>query len=144
MKQTDAAWAAGILDGEGYIGMTRCWPGTNRRRSIGYQLRISVRMTHRDTIWRLARIFDCGTLKQCRPQNVKRHKPAFEWFVSDRAMVLVLQQVLPYLTTKKDQALLALSYATSCSGDRGVVPRQLQRRRDQHFQRMTRLNRKGP
>src|SRR6266567_5810924 len=111
---TDYAWAAGIIDGEGAICMTRCLPGINRRKTLSFQVRISVRMTHPPTIKRLHRLFG-GTFKISKSRYPLRHKAAYEWYAGDLLTVTVINLVLPYLLTKLAQAKLVLRYRRECA-----------------------------
>lgn len=147
-SETDYAWAAGIIDGEGAILMTRNAPGTNRRKTLSFQVRISVRMTHNETIRRLGRIFG-GTIKGAKARDPKRHRPTLDWYVGDLLTVDVLTKVLPYLTTKREQADLVLEFRQRCfpklPGGRGATcPDDLVKLRRKYFERLRELNRKGP
>lgn len=148
MKDTDLAWAAGIIDGEGHIGMTLSKVGVNRRRTPSVQVRISVRMTCERTIRKLYELFG-GTFKLSLPKNPERHKLVYEWFIGDLDTFDVLCDLLPYLVTKQDQAQLVIEYRNECcpSGHRGrgyLCSVGLVKRRLEFFHTMAELNRRGP
>lgn len=140
-SETDYAWAAGIIDGEGHIGMTRCKPGVNRRATIGYQIRISVRMTHEPTVKKLRFLFG-GTLNRVPSRNPQKHKESYAWYVGDLKTVEVLEKILPYLITKRDQALLVLDYRKSCYGSH-LDGRSLESLRGAYFETLRGFNKKG-
>lgn len=146
-KETEYAWAAGIIDGEGYIGMTKNKPGVNRRITISFQIRISVRMTHRDTIEKLHSLFG-GTFKVCNLRNKTKWKCCYEWYAGDKCTINVLTLVLPYLVTKKSQAELVLDYRKQCfltkpKGQNQCSP-EITNLRFEYFKRLSELNKKGP
>lgn len=147
MLDTDLAWAAGIIDGEGYIGMTKANPGVNRRKTLGFQIRISVRMTHKQTIEKLHTLFG-GTFKQHKPKDSTKHRICYEWFIGDLGTIEVIRQIYKYLVTKKGQADLILRYRKDCCGEykggRGVsIPDDLAKLRLQYFTELAELNKRG-
>lgn len=146
-SETDYAWAAGIIDGEGYIGMTRNKAGTNRRTTESFQIRISVRMTHEETIRRLQGIFG-GTVKLAKSCNPSRHRSTFEWYVGDMLTVEVLRVTVKYMTTKKDQANLALEFRNNCfrlhpTGRGACCAPEVVALRANYFNRLRDLNKRG-
>ena len=86
MNQVEAAWLAGIIDGEGSIYIRR-----SRKKetdNFTYALSVRVGMTH------------------------KRKKKIFLWTLDTRKAEKVLKEVYPYLVTKKEQATLALAFCS--------------------------------
>lgn len=96
------AWAAGIIDGEGHIGIRRPWPEKQTLR-----LYLDVSNTHIATIQRLVAIF--GGLWRVSQRKGNR-QPIAVWTVSHRKAERILRDVLPYLFTKREQAVGALEY----------------------------------
>ena len=103
----ELAYAAGIVDGEGCIGV----------RSIvrsPRHVRIVVEVANTDA--RLVRWLEepWPPSKKIRPMVRKtrysaKHKPLFLWMLTSRKAEAFLSDVLPYLLIKKDQAELALA-----------------------------------
>jgi hypothetical protein len=145
MRKTDLAWAAGIIDGEGALMMTRARPGVNRRKTMGYQIRVSVRMTHLPTIERLGSILG-GIVKQAgKVKCPSKHRQAYEWIIFDADTECVLPKLLPYLTTKVEQAKLLLEFRNVCFPPvSGTVPPKLEAKRTEYFNRLAVLNKRGP
>jgi hypothetical protein len=143
-KTTDYAWAAGIIDGEGSVAMTRARPGQNRRRTLSFQVRISVRMTDKNAIQKLQRLFG-GTFKLAHVRNPEKHRATYEWFAGDRRTVAVLQKTIPYMITKKPQARLILDYRRTCFRVRraGRCSDAVVKRKITYFNKLTALNRRG-
>ena len=146
-SKTELAWAAGIIDGEGSIAMTKAIVGVNRRSTPSFQIRISVRMTHRATVSKLHQLFG-GTFKTCKPKIPSRHKRSFEWYVGDILTQKTLLQIQPFLITKSNQANLVLKYRRRCAngGATGRSPcsASVVKLRRSFFNKLKTLNRKGP
>ncbi len=145
MRVADLAWAAGIVDGEGYLGMTRAKVSVvSRRKTESFQIRISVRMTHKETIRKLFCLFG-GTFKLARSRNPSRHNDNYEWYTGDLLTESVLRQLRPFLITKRKQAILLLAYRAKCSQPRGAVSCSsiLVRRRARYFEKLKQLNKRG-
>ena len=89
----EAAYAAGILDGEGSISITRNhsgrWPSPQ----------VSVASTDRELLdWLQARFGGAISTKQpCQPQ----HSISYDWKLTDRRTLRFLQVVRPYLVIER-------------------------------------------
>lgn len=143
MKETDLAWAAGIIDGEGCISIQRCYHTANRPPC--YTLFVTAGMVHKPTAERLRRLFG-GCLYMKKPRNPK-HQVGWYWYVASRKAAEVLEIVYPYLFTKHKQAGLGIRFSK-----RQLVPRQYRRKpipqaflreREKLFWQIREGNRKG-
>lgn len=150
LPETDYAWAAGIIDGEGYIGMIRIRKGVNRQLNDRFQVRICVRMTCKKTISRLFEMFG-GSMTYKEPRDKLKHKGSWGWYIGDLQTEKVLNKILPYMTTKLDQAKLILDYRDRCCHTSlnlriggAATPTYIFERRLEYFNRLADLNRKGP
>lgn len=98
---SEQAWAAGIIDGEGYI--------TVRITHTSYSLLVRVAMTSEVTVQRLQAIFGCGQLRsETRRKDDKR---VFVWSVNGKDAAGVLEVIQPHLVTKRREAQMARAYA---------------------------------
>ena len=96
MKKVDLAYIAGIIDGEGYIGI-----------SARKQVLVSVSNT---SLWL------CNYLKfsigygsvGVMPRYTKNSSPAWHWFICSKKAMLFLELILPFLKLKRPQAELAI------------------------------------
>ena len=104
-KKTDIAYIAGILDGEGYIGIKR---DSVRRdcASRSYHARIQVRMVDEPAIAFLAETL--GGWYYAEKAHLVNGRPLFCYQASDAAAVAVLRTVLPYLRVKRGAADIVL------------------------------------
>jgi hypothetical protein len=106
--ETDIAYCAGIIDGEGCIRIKkskayRC----QGRATPGYQASIQAKMTHRGAIE-----FLCGVLggwHYLQKSALKSGRPLFTWQASDLKAETALRTLLPFLRVKREQAGLVLA-----------------------------------
>ena len=114
MIDTDRAWLAGIIDGEGHIAITKIKPPHQRRRNPSYQVLVRVAMTHLLTMQRVQELMG-GNLRT-RKGRQAQHNDCYECNRADNNAIVVLQSILPYLITKRAQALLAIDFRNTPVG----------------------------
>ncbi len=100
-EQTDLAYIAGIVDGEGCICIIKL-------RSGNFSLRFSVKMVNPSAINLIKEKF-AGSVYPvaCVPPR----RPKYDWKVCTKDAAIILGCLLPFLRVKKDQAIVALSFA---------------------------------
>ena len=104
-SETDLAWAAGIIDGEGCIMV--CYNGSSSARDARYyQVRLVVTNTNAPLIRRL-RMFFGGSIAKCKKAKASYRQKA-QWSLTGTLCVEGLRQVLPYLVSKAPEAELAI------------------------------------
>lgn len=86
-KESLAAWAAGLFDGEGTII-------TSNRR-----FRVSVHMTDLDVLETFQRNFG-GSIINCKKQK-KHHKKSWRWYLDSIQAISFLETVLPFLHERR-------------------------------------------
>ena len=106
MKETDLAYIAGILDGEGYIGIKKTTTRRNGRVNPQYQERVQVRMVDKGAIEFLADMLGGNYYKE-KPSSTNG-RPLYCYQTSDLQAVTILKKVLPYLRVKNRNALAVL------------------------------------
>ena len=113
LSVSEAAYVAGIIDGEGTITLTRTHRGENRRPLL------SISSTESALLLYVRSVIGAGRLtnKACaRPH----HTPSFTYVISSRQALAVLSQVAPYLQTyKASRARLLLDGYTSVTPRNG-------------------------
>lgn len=107
VSQTDLAYAAGIIDGEGYVFLIHAPRKDRANGSNHYGVR--VRMLDPEAIGFLHATFG-GTLRIAKPSG-RAKSPVFEWYLSAKKSVLFLQSLLPYLKVKRHQADLVIMFS---------------------------------
>src|SRR3990172_2999556 len=141
--ESELGWAAGIVDGEGHIGLRRTSPGY--RQVVSFCALVMVANTNAAIIQRFGQIVGGGIIIKKASQNRRKWKPCFVWTANGRHAAHVCQLLLPYLV-KHEQAQLvceAVTLVLPPSGNKGRRNpnlAQLQRLYD----RLRVLNRRGP
>ena len=103
MKTEDLAYFAGIIDGEGSIYILQF------RQSQPYYAGLAVYNTNRVLLEWVVEHF--GGNITTKPAEKGRHKIVYLWrngVIKDN--LTILEQILPFLIVKKQQALLALEF----------------------------------
>lgn len=100
MEQTDLAYAAGIIDGEGSVTIQR-----QGLRNIGVPI-VTVGMTHLPTLQFLKALLG-GTVHEMRRAS---RRPMWRWYSGGQVAVNALASLQPFLRTKTAQAWLACEY----------------------------------
>ena len=104
---SELAYIAGILDGEGYIGIKKS-PPPKDGVSPRYSARIQVRMVDEDAVAFIAHTLG-GNYYRENP-HADRGRPLFCFQASDRKAENILRAVLPWLRVKRHNALVVLEF----------------------------------
>lgn len=113
MKRVDAAYLAGILDGEGCISLQRYkqagrdGEGKRGAKSFGYSLTVSVEINSEAVVLWLIDLFGGNYSTRHRSGNRKRQ---YKWSVYGKACKPILEIALPYMKVKNAQAEIALDF----------------------------------
>jgi len=104
LSETDAAYLAGLIDGEGTVALTRLHRGQNR------QLVVSVSSTERTLLEWVLHSTRVGKITSKRT-SAPHHAPGLTYTVANRQALALLVQVTPHLRSyKADRARLVLDY----------------------------------
>lgn len=136
-KDIDFAWVAGIIDSEGSIQI--------RKVKHHYKLRLSVKMTHLQTLVKLKQILKVGETYKNPIESNPKWKDAFQYVASGKNVLRAIKLIFQYLRTKKEQALVALEFGEKClyNPGKGAVPMDVQLQRVTLYERMADLNKRG-
>jgi hypothetical protein len=99
-SEVDLAYVAGFVDGDGAI-MACIEP--HREKKFGFRVRIVLKVTqkHKKDLIFLEKMFGCG--------HVRPNSTTFDWILRDQqSLKLVLESLLPYSRSKRQQIKLAL------------------------------------
>ncbi len=91
---TDAAYIAGLIDGEGTITLTR------KHRNENRQLAITISNTERPLLEYVIETIGAGKITGKRTTS-ERHRPSFTYTIYNRQALNLLAQIHPYLKTYK-------------------------------------------
>jgi len=110
----DAAYSAGIMDGEGSVSLTVNRNVTTRtgRTAVAPMLIIQVSSTCREVLDWLQLTWGVGSVIVTYRPRRPNHRTAYVWRVRGQAASEMLTQMLPYLRIKRAQAELGI-YAQS-------------------------------
>ena len=104
------AYCAGIIDGEGCIGIYVRNPRNGR--SMRHELKTQVNMQTIPAIEMLKEYF--GGLQNYRVKNKKTGAFCYQWRIGDRKAYDCLKILLPYLRVKKAEAKKAIEFYERC------------------------------
>lgn len=112
MTDREIGWLAGLIEGEGCIGVFK-----NGRHTQQKVATVSINMTDFDIVHRLQKVTGMGTLRPKPPKNPK-HKPQLSWRVAKQKDLLqLLYLVWPLLGERKRQAAAeAIQYVLAAPG----------------------------
>jgi hypothetical protein len=105
--QEKIAYLAGIIDGEGYIGIHRGRVNA-RSEKIVYKVRLIVCNTKVCLMDWLVNNFGGAYYK--KPIKSLKHNQSYNWYLHCEQAGKILELVYPYLVIKQKQAELALAY----------------------------------
>lgn len=105
----DAAWAAGIIDGEGSI-FIMSQKRNDRDRDVNYILRVSVQSVDRIMTKELQRMWPDGAEFSVQRNGNENWSDTLKWQLSGKRAARFLKEILPYLRVKKDQAETAIKF----------------------------------
>ena len=108
----ELAWCAGIVDGEGCITISKSDPVIRRQeKSPKYRLWLVVSMTHRATIDRLKEVLGAGSVFESdRKKYNTNQKTIYRLTLCSHDAARAIELLLPYLVTKRSEALIALEF----------------------------------
>lgn len=103
-SEIDWSYAAGLVDGEAYIGIKRVEWSRYRgdRQTIGYHARVVVRMTQHEAVDFLCELGD--VTRTVHGAHAKRGRPLAQFSVTDAKAERFLRGLLPYLRVKRRNA----------------------------------------
>jgi hypothetical protein len=150
-EATTLAYLAGIIDGEGHVGIAKLKICGKRRQDF-YQARMVVKMTDRQAIDLLYATF--GGYVYWRGSRTSNSQPTYNWEINGRKRVaVILEQLLPHLRVKEILAELVIEFCrtfVNCqAGHKGVNPsknrvtQREQTRREDFYLRAKKLNARG-
>jgi len=136
VSETDRAYLAGIIDGEGSIGIDN--HGGVRSPSV----RISITNTNVNLLAELKAIWG-GWLSSCRTKKFG-WKSCSDLIFAGKPSSEILEAAQPYLKAKKEQCQVALQFnkTVSSSNTKGV-PIDIQTYRQDLRKKMLELNKRG-
>ena len=94
LSSIDAAYLAGLIDGEGTVTLTR----VHRNRQRG--LVVAISNTERGILDHVREVVGGGTITNKR-RSKEHHTPSFVYHLSDRRALNLLEQISPFMKSHK-------------------------------------------
>ena len=116
MSEAESAWLAGIIDGEGTIGI---WSNGKSSRRTNYVAHLQVGNTNTQMLLRIVEFTGCGTINSGKARR-ENHKQLYKWRVNPMQIRGILPQIEPYLVIKRFQAQLVIEYLRMQKDGRGI------------------------
>lgn len=101
LSPTDAAYIAGLIDGEGSIMLV------TRNHGVSCHLRVTVSSTHEGVLRWLAVVTNVGKVYRLN-LGTARHKPSLAWRAHGDGALTLLTQIAPYIKIKPEQVALGI------------------------------------
>ena len=134
---TEAAYVAGLIDGEGTISLTR------KHRIDNRQLVVSISSTERHMLEYVRDVVGAGRITNKRTYQ-PNHSPSFTYTITNRQALTLLKQIAPYLRSYKvDRANLILEHYLRLTPRNGRYSIQLTRERETFIQQFLSLRPEG-
>ena len=109
LSKEDAAYIAGIVDGEGSLNLNRVHSNDPNRKAT-YSIRMRITNTFPGLLDWIGLKVGYGSIGQLKKYKI-HYKQAYEWILNGRRAVVLLKQLYPYLKVKKLQADVIFEYA---------------------------------
>ena len=145
MREVDIAWAAGFIDGEGCIQISKSKDKKDKDR-LQFSLRVTVVQVDTRPLEFLQSLFgghihdDSSRLKKERAKEGK-WRPCKKWAIHGLDAYAFLVLIRPYLKTKKEQADLVLNEWTFFGQGRRKMSEDLISSRTKVWQQLKTLKR---
>ena len=141
-------YLAGFVDGEGYLGLARI---RRRQRSPEYCIRLSIYNTNRMILEEIQRT--TGGTMSVVGQRRADWKASYALIWTNAAAAKVIRKINPFLVVKAEQSEALLAFDQRIRAGRRLrdeagrllpLPRREVRSRQAFYNRVKRMNRKGP
>jgi len=148
MTEIEKAYISGIVDGEGNIAIAKYKEKPFKRNDrMRYRLFVAITNTNLNLISYLSekiRSFNIYFLLKKRKRNIK-HKDIYVIQMMDFQAEKFLKMINNYLLVKKEQAGIAFEFRKTFikKWGRTKVPKYLMEKREEYFQKMKELNKRG-
>jgi LAGLIDADG endonuclease len=112
LNVVDAAYLAGLIDGEGYVGVSGSKnnkASKGCKRGVALRISVSVNMTDSRPLKWAQTVTGVGTI-HTHKKHKAHYRQAWNWQIWSREAALVLKQIRPFLKVKGKQADLCIEY----------------------------------
>ena len=126
-KSHKCAWAAGFIDGDGFITIQTSHRKINGISYKGFYLRVGACQANEAPLKELQNLFGGKiNIKNSGPNKEKyNRKTQWVWTLSSKQAESALQQMLPYLLHKREVALLALDFQSKMTNSTRKISEEM-------------------
>lgn len=142
LSETDKAYLAGIMDGEGAIYISRKKDPT-MKAGYGYRMCLGVANTDLPLMNWLVDVTGLGSVKP-RKRHSTKHKQAYDWYLWSIQAYQFLKAILPYLKQKRQRATIAIEFMEKHSVYKGYLTPEERTAQAAVYDKMKLLNKRGP
>ena len=137
VSETDKAYLAGFVDGEGYVCII-----TSRS---SFQMEMGVVNTYLSALEELQRLWGGRIYKKKRSSNTHKQAYVLRWY---KEVPSILIEILPHLKIKREQARLGIQYALTGDqrgggGKKRKVSSTVMEMREQIYTKLREANKRG-
>lgn len=117
LTETDKAWLAGLIDGEGSINISVAYNKHHKFSKNHYALNLEISLTHLPTLEKVKTLCGVGSLTEHKDK--RKHRPYWLWMARSNQALMILELIHPYLVTKKASAEIAIAFQSRRRRNRG-------------------------
>jgi len=142
VTDTELAWLAGFIDGDGSISISKA----SQAKAKGYYGNLGLYNTNKNALQKAAELMGVRNISETKcTKKTLGNKKLYNAVISKRALQKhLLLKTLPYLVEKRKQGLLLLMFINSCSVGSGIKLSKRILKQSQKLQKqMELLNDKG-
>lgn len=107
--ETEAAYWAGFIDGEGCISIYKHFNKDGFHKSPSYRIQVGVATTNEEIMNKLSKFAGHGKITR-RIFKRENQRDAFYWACRGDLAMIFLKKILPYLKLKVEQAKLCIEF----------------------------------
>lgn len=118
LTATEAAYIAGIVDGEGTLGVSR-YSRKENKSGYRFQIFLAITSTNKELLEWLTKTTGLGAFHEKKESSIRAKRRCWKWSLKFTQAARLLIQISPYMIIKKDQALncIAFDNAIKSSGN---------------------------
>lgn len=142
MNKLQSAYLAGLIDGEGYIGILKVKKGEKKQwfsnREFIFRPVMKVAMVDKELIRWLKGAYG-GTFETRKAHGNARE--SYCWSLRKKSVITLIKKIYPYLRVKKKQAEILLRFPSGETGKQ--IPDNVYQKRIELYDDIRALNRRG-
>jgi len=144
MSKLQAAYLAGLIDGEGYIGILKCKKGNKKSfssvKDYIYCPVLKIAMTDKPIITWLYQSYG-GTFETRKAKG--NANESYCWTMKNARVMDFLQKTYPYMRVKKNEAEIMFKFKNCTNGAGHLLGEENWTKRDELYDQLRQIHRRG-